>query len=167
MSKANLPASKDEWFFENYVEGSVFEFGPVEVEEEEILEFARRYDPQPFHTDPEAAKKSPYKGLIASGWQTCSLVMRALVEHYFSPVSSLGSPGIDEIRWILPVCPGDMLMVRATIIETKRSSSKPDRGIVRTLIEAVNQRQKTVLSFKSVNFMVCREKSRIVAQTEL
>ena len=93
--------------------------------------------------------------------------MRALVEHYFSPVSSLGSPGIDEIRWILPGCPGDMLMVRATIIETKRSSSKPDRGIVRTLIEAVNQRQKTVLSLKSVNFMLCREKSRTVAQTEL
>ena len=67
MSKSNLPASKDEWFFENYVEASVFECGPVEVEEEEILEFARRYDPQPFHTDPEAAKKSYYKGLIASG----------------------------------------------------------------------------------------------------
>ena len=86
MSKTKLPASKEEWFFENYKQDAVFEFGPVEVEEEEVLKFARRYDPQPFHIDPEAAKKSPYKGLIASGWQTCAFVMRELVEHYFSPV---------------------------------------------------------------------------------
>ena len=118
MSKTKLPASMEEWFFENYKRDAVFEFGPVE-EEEEGLKFARRYDPQPFHIDPEAAKKSPYKGLIASGWQTCAYVMRELVEHYFSPVSSLGSPGIDELRWILPVRPGDKLMVRATTIETK------------------------------------------------
>ena len=156
MSKTNLTVSKEEWFFESYVQGSVFEFGPVEIEEEEMLEFARRYDPQPFHTDPEAAKKSPYKGLIASGWQTCSFVMRALVEHYFSPISSLGSPGVDEIRWILPVCPGDLLMVRATIIETKLSRSKPDRGIVRTFIETINQQEDIVMSFRSVNFMLCR-----------
>ncbi|HIM44544.1 MAG TPA: acyl dehydratase, partial [Deltaproteobacteria bacterium] len=98
--------------------------------------------------------------LIASGWQTCAYVMRELVEHYFSPVSSLGSPGIDELRWILPVRPGDKLMVRATILETKRSRSKPDRGIVRSFIEAVNQQQETVMSFKSVNFMRCREVSK-------
>ena len=159
MSKTKLLASKEEWFFENYKRDAVFEFGPVEVEEEEVLKFARRYDPQPFHIDPEAAKKSPYKGLIASGWQTCAYVMRELVEHYFSPVSSLGSPGIDELRWILPVRPGDKLMVRATILETKRSRSKPDRGIVRSFIEAVNQRQETVMSFKSVNFMLCRKKT--------
>jgi glycosyltransferase involved in cell wall biosynthesis len=107
----------------------------------------------------EAAKKSPYKGLIASGWQTCAYVMRELVEHYFSPVSSLGSPGIDELRWILPVRPGDKLMVRATTIETKLSRSKPDRGIVRTFIEAINQQQEVVMSFKSVNFMLCRKKT--------
>ena len=85
--------------------------------------------------------------------------MRELVEHYFSPVSSLGSPGIDELRWILPVRPGDKLMVRATIIETKRSRSKCDRGIVRTFIEAVNQQQEVVISFKAVNFMRCCEMS--------
>ena len=85
--------------------------------------------------------------------------MRELVEHYFSPVSSLGSPGIDELRWISPVRPGDKLMVRATILETKRSRSKPDRGIVRSFIEAVNQQQETVMSFKSVNFMLCRKKT--------
>ena len=157
MSKTKLTASKEEWFFENYKQDAVFEFGPVEVEEKEVLEFARRYDPQPFHIDHEAAKKSPYMGLIASGWQTCSFVMRELVEHYLSPVSSLGSPGIDDLRWLLPVRPGDKLMVRATIIETKRSRSKPDRGIVRTFVEAVNQKQKVVMSFKVVNFMRCCE----------
>ena len=85
--------------------------------------------------------------------------MRELVEHYFSPGSSLGSPGIDELRWILPVRPGDKLMVRATTIETKLSRSKPDRGIVRTFIEAINQQQKVVMNFKSVNFMLCRKKT--------
>ena len=118
MTKSNLPTNKQEWFFENYIQGSVFEFGPLEVDENEVLEFARRYDPQPFHIDHEAAKKSSFEGIVASGWQTCSFVMRTLVDNYFSPVSSLGSPGIDEIRWKFPVRPGDKLMVRATIIET-------------------------------------------------
>ena len=81
--------------------------------------------------------------------------MRALVDNYFSPASSLGSPGIDELRWMIPVRPGDKLTVRATIIDTKRSRSKPDRGIVRTFIETLNQRQEIVMSFRSVNFMLC------------
>ena len=156
MTKSNLPANKQEWFFESYIQGSVFEFGPLEVDENEVLEFARRYDPQPFHIDHEAAKKSSFEGIIASGWQTCSFVMRTLVDNYFSPVSSLGSPGIDEIRWEFPVRPGDKLMVRATIIETKLSRSKPDRGIVRTFIETINQQEDIVMSFRSVNFMLCR-----------
>jgi acyl dehydratase len=83
----------------------------------------------------------------------------ALVDNYISPFSSLSSPGIDELRWILPVRPGDKLMVRATIIETKRSRSKPDRGIVRTFIETINQYEDLVMSFRSVNFMLCRESS--------
>ena len=156
MTKSNLPANKQEWFFESYIQGSVFEFGPLEVDENEVLEFARRYDPQPFHIDHEAAKKSSFEGIIASGWQTCSFVMRTLVDNYFSPVSSLGSPGIDEILWKFPVRPGDKLMVRATIIETKLSRSKPDRGIVRTFIETINQQEDIVMSFRSVNFMLCR-----------
>ena len=134
----------------------MFEFGPLDVDENEVLEFARRYDPQPFHIDHEAAKKSSFEGIIASGWQTCSFVMRALVDNYFSPVSSLGSPGIDEIRWKFPVRPGDKIMVCATIIETKLSRSKPDRGIVRTFIETINQQEDIVMSFRSVNFMLCR-----------
>ena len=160
MTKSNLPANKEEWFFECYIQGSVFEFGPLEVDENEVLEFARRYDPQPFHIDDEAAKQSSFEGIIASGWQTCSFVMRVLVDNYFSPVSSLGSPGIDEIRWKFPVRPGDKLMVRATIIETKLSRSKPDRGIVRTFIETINQHEDIVMTLSSVNFMLCRGSSR-------
>ena len=149
--------SKDNLFFEDYKEGSVFLFSPFEVKEAELLEFAERYDPQPFHFDHEAAKNGPYKGLIASGWQTCAFVMRVLVDNYFSKVSSLGSPGIDELRWLIPVRPGDELNVRATVRETKRSHSKPDRGIVKSFIEAINQQNKIAMSFHSVNFILCRE----------
>ena len=156
MTKTNLTAKKEEWFFENYIQGTVFEFGPLEVDETEVLEFARRYDPQPFHIDHEAAKKSPYEGIITSGWQTCSFVMRTLVDNYFSPVSSLGSPRIEELRWIIPVRPGDKLMARATIIETKCSRSNSDRAIVGTFIETKNHYEDLVMSFRSVNFMLCR-----------
>ena len=120
MSKTSKSSSSNqEWYFEDYQEDTVIEMGPVYVEEDELIEFALRYDPQPMHIDPEAAKTGPYKGLIASGWQTCALVMGELVNNYFSPTSSLGSPGIDELQWLRPVRPGDRLTVRATILETK------------------------------------------------
>ena len=157
MNKERSLLSKNEWFFENYEKGSVFIFGDIKIKEDDVLEFAKLYDPQPFHIDKNAAMKSPYKGLIASGWQTCALVMRLLVENFFSSSSSLGSPGIDELRWLIPVRPGDEINVRATVIETKRSSSKPDRGIVKIFIEAINQKKKIVMSFYSVNFILCRE----------
>ena len=118
------------------------------------MEFALRYDPQPMHIDYEASKKGPYKGLIASGWQTCALVMRELVKNYFSPSSSLGSPGIDELKWLKPVRPGDRLIVRATILETKLSRSKTDIGLDRTLVEALNQQNEKLVSFKVINFML-------------
>ena len=153
--KARPRSSNQEWFFEDYQKDTFIEIGPVYVEKYELIEFALRYDPQPMHIDSDSAKKGPYKGLIASGWQTCALVMRELVENYFSPSSSLGSPGIDELKWLKPVRPGDRLTVRATILETKLSRSKPDRGIVITLVEAFNQQQEKVVSFKASNFMLC------------
>ena len=160
MSKISKPSSANqEWFFEDYQEDTVIEMGPVYVEEDELIEFALRYDPQPMHIAPEAAKAGPYKGLIASGWYTCALVMRELVNNYFSPSSSLGSPGIDELQWLRPVRPGDRLKVRATILETKLSRSKPDRGLVRTLVEALNQQHEKVVSFKALNFMLRRKSS--------
>ena len=160
MSKISKPSSSNhEWFFEDYQKDTIIEMGPVYVEEDELIEFALRYDPQPMHIDPEAAITGPYKGLIASGWQTCALVMGELVKNFFSPSSSLGSPGIDELKWLKPVRPGDILTVRVTILETKLSLSKPDRGLVRTLVEALNQQQEKVVSFKALNFMIRRESS--------
>ena len=161
MSKTSKPSSSNqEWFFEDYQENTVIEMGPIYVEEDELIKFALRYDPQPMHIDLEAAKTGPYKGLIASGWHTCALVMGELVKNYFSPSSSLGSPGIDELQWLKPVRPGDRLTVRATILEAKRSRSKPDRGLVRTFVEALNQQQEKVASFKGLNFMLRRNISR-------
>lgn len=142
---------------EDYVVGSVSEFGSIVVEEAEIIDFARRFDPQVFHTDPEAAKKSIYGGLIASGWHTASMMMRLIVEHYLPGARSLGSPGIDELRWIMPVRPGDKLSVRVTVKEANRSRSKPDRGVVRSFVEVLNQNREVVLTMKAVNLLLCRD----------
>ncbi len=142
---------------EDYVVGSVSEFGSITVEEAEIIDFARRFDPQAFHTDPEAAKRSIYGGLIASGWHTAGMMMRLLVEHYLPSARSLGSPGIDELRWTKPVRPGDKLSVRVTVLEANRSHSKPDRGVLQSFIEVLNQNREVVLTLKAVNFMLCRE----------
>ncbi len=144
-------------YFEDYVVGLVHEFGSITVEEEEIIDFAKRFDPQVFHTDPEVAKKTSFGGLVASGWHTGGLVMRLLVENYFSKVANLSSPGLDEVRWTKPVRPCDELSVRATVQMAKRSQSKPDRGVLRTLIEVMNQRHEMVMTMKITSIMLCRE----------
>lgn len=145
------------FYFEDFVEGTTYEFGSVRIEEDEILDFARRFDPQPFHTDPEAARDSVYGGLIASGWHTASLMMRIFVDHYLSPASSLGSPGVDELRWLQPVRPGDVLSTRVTVVETRRSRSKPDRGLVHSYVEVLNQDGEIVMTLKGMNLFRCRE----------
>jgi acyl dehydratase len=147
----------DNRYFEDYVAGDVHEFGAVEVDEEEVLDFGRRYVPLSYHVDKEAAKQSLYGGVIASGWHTAALMMRVYVENYLSQVANLGSPGGDELRWDRPVFPGDVLSVRATVLEARRSESRPDRGIVRTFIEVLNQKSQVVMSMKMVNFVRCRE----------
>lgn len=146
-------------YFEDYVAGSIHEFGPIEVEEAEVIAFARRFDPQPFHLDPQAAAQTMFGGLIASGWHTACLTMRLCVDHYLSRVASLGSPGIDELRWLKPVRPGDELSVRISVLEATRSRSKPDRGIVHSFIEVRNQKEEIVMSMKAVNFMLRRDAS--------
>jgi acyl dehydratase len=145
-----------ERFFEDYVAGSVYECGTVTVDQSEIIEFAKKYDPQSFHVDPAAAAKGPFGGLIASGWHTGSLMMRLLADNFVSKVASLGSPGIDELRWLRPVRPGDSLSLRVTILEANRSRSKPDRGIVKTFSEVFNQNNEAVMSLKAVNLILCR-----------
>jgi len=146
----------DQRYFEDYAVGAIFDCGNIAVDQAEMIAFARRYDPQYFHADPEAAKESAFGGLIASGWQTAALTMRLLVEGYLSSVASLGSPGIDELRWTRPVRPGDILHVTVNVLDAKRSRSKPDRGIVRSLIEVTNQSGESVMSFKAINLLLCR-----------
>jgi len=143
-------------YFEDYVSGSVHEFGSIAVDEAEVITFATRYDPQPFHIDPVAAASTPFGGVIASGWHTAGLMMHLVVAHYLSHVASLASPGIDELRWTQPVRPGDTLSVRATVLDTRRSRSKPDRGIVQTLFEVLNQRGEVVMSAKAMNMLKTR-----------
>ncbi|OPY67188.1 MAG: Bifunctional protein PaaZ [Syntrophorhabdaceae bacterium PtaU1.Bin034] len=144
-------------YFEDHAPCSVYEFGAVRVTEKEIVDFAKRYDPQVFHTDPEAAKKSAFSGLVASGWHSVLIAMRLLVDHRLSRVANLGSPGINELRWLKPVRPGDVLSVRMTILEARRSQSKPDRGVVTGLVEVLNQTGETVTSWKGINIVRCRD----------
>jgi acyl dehydratase len=140
-------------YFEDYVPGSVREFGPAVVDEAEIVEFARRYDPQPIHTDPEWALSGPFGGLIASGWHTTAIMMRLLVDHYLPSAASLGSPGIDELRWLRPVRPGDELRVRVTVIEARPSRSKPDRGLLRSRVEVLEADGSAVMTLIALNMI--------------
>jgi acyl dehydratase len=146
----------DDRYFEDYVPGLTAEYGTVTVDADEIVAFARRYDPQDLHTDPVRAAAGPFHGLIASGWQTAGLMMRLYVEHYLSSVASLASPGMDEVRWLAPVRPGDALSIRVTVRDARRSRSKPDRGLVHTLIEVKNQHGTVVMSMLAMNLLRCR-----------
>jgi len=146
-------------YFDDYLPGATYDCGIFSVGEDEIISFAKQFDPQPFHVDLEAAARGPFGGLIASGWHTAALVMRQLVDHYLSAEASLGSPGLDEMRWPDPVRPGDTLRVRATVAEARRSLSKPDRGIMKTVIEAVNQDGRTVMRATATNFLRVRPDS--------
>ena len=140
-------------YFEDLPAGAVFEAGSVTVGEAEIVDFARQYDPQLFHVDPVAARDTIYGGLIASGWHTVALCMRLLVDGVFGHSHGMGSPGVDEIRWLQPVRPGDTLTVRAIMLEARVSRSKPDRGVLRFRIEAYNQHHEQVLSMTGTGFM--------------
>jgi acyl dehydratase len=146
----------DDRYFEDYVEGDVHSFGSIAVDADEIVSFAKRFDPQDFHTDPEAAKRTPFGGLIASGWHTAGLMMRLFLEHYLTHVASLGSPGLDELRWVKPVRPGDELSLRVTVLKAIPSKSKPDRGAVTSFIEVFNQTNEAVMTLKVVNIIARR-----------
>ena len=157
MNDSTFTVPAEDRYFEDYIAGSVHEYGSIAVEQEEIISFAERFDPQVFHTDPEGAKNTIFEGLIASGWHTCGLMMRLFVDHFLPKVASLGSPGVDELRWNKPVRAGDELSIRVNVLETKRSRSKPDRGIVHSLIEVMDQDRDVVMSMKAVNLFLCRQ----------
>jgi acyl dehydratase len=143
-------------YFEDYIEGDVHRFGTIAVEADQIVTFANQFDPQTFHTDPEAAKSGPFGGLIASGWHTAGLMTRLFMDHYLTKVASLGSPGGDELRWVKPVRPGDTLSVRVTVLKAVPSKSKPDRGAVTSFVEVINQAGEVVMTFKVVNIIAKR-----------
>jgi acyl dehydratase len=146
----------DDRYFEDYAEGAVYRFGSIAVTADEIAAFARQFDPQSFHTDADAAKRSPFGGLIASGWHTAALMMRLFVDHYLTHVASLASPGVDELRWIKPVRPGDTLSIRVTVLKAAPSKSKPDRGVVTSGVEVLNQADEVVMTVRAVNFIARR-----------
>ena len=145
-----------ERYFKDYLPGAVFEGGGISVSEADIIEFARQYDPQTMHTDPDAAARGYFGGLIASGWHTAALTMRLFADHFLSPASSLASPGIDELRWVRPVRPGDVLRLRVTVTEARRSRSKPNQGIVHSVAEVMNQKGEVVMTLKPISLIRCR-----------
>ena len=135
-------------YWEDFTAGQTDEIGRHTFGEQEMIEFARQFDPQPFHTDPEAAKQSFFGGLIASGWHTCAIAMRLMVQKYIGQAASAGSPGVDNIRWSAPVRPGDTITYRRVIVASRPSQSKPDLGLLQTRTEALNQRGEIVMTME-------------------
>lgn len=156
LSDADFAAPVHDRYFEDYVPGSVYAYGSITLTEDEVLRFAREFDPQPIHTNPQAAESGPFEGLIASGWHTCAIMMRLYADHYISKVAGLASPGIDELRWVRPVRPGDSLSIRTTVQQARVSRSKPDRGLVHTGIEVLNQQGEVVLTMTAMNLLLRR-----------
>ena len=143
-------------YFEDYRPGAVFTGGGIPVTAAEIVAFAGKYDPQPMHTDPQAAAEGRFGGLIASGWHTGAMMMRMFADNFLSPESSIASPGLDELRWLQPVRPGDVLSLRVTILEARRSKSRAEQGIVRSLVEVLNQRGEPVMTLKPISLIRVR-----------
>jgi len=137
-------------YLEDFTPGEVIELGERSLTEEAIIAFAREYDPQPFHVDPERAGESIYGGLIASGWQTVGTFMRLMVDSVLNDTISMGSPGVDQVRWLKPVRPGNTLRGRLTVGEITPSRSRPDRGTMRFGGELRNQRDEVVMTLDAL-----------------
>lgn len=147
---------RDAMWWEDFAQGQVFTTGGATLTEAQIIEFAMRHDPQPFHIDVEAAKATFYGGLIASGFQTLLTTFRLFHAENIINTCSLGSPGIDELRWLVPVRAGDTLRVRAEVLETRPSRSRPDRGFATVLYATTNQRDETVMTYRCPHILARR-----------
>ena len=139
------PQENIKYFWEDLTVGATMEIGSVTVERDEMLQFANKYDPQPFHLNDEAAAKSIFGRLSASGWHTCAMAMGLMVRNFLNISASLGSPGVEKIKWLRPVYPGDTLKLQARIVESRPLKSRPDVGLARTLWEMFNQDGEQVL----------------------
>lgn len=137
--------------FAEFQVGQVIEAGPLSLSERDIIEFAERWDPQWFHTDPAAAAEGRHRGLIASGWQTCGIAMKLVVDKALKGSESFASPGLAYLKWTHPVRPGDSLSVKATVLETRRAASKPTLGILRWRWQLFNQQGTQVLDLEATS----------------
>ena len=144
------------YHWEDFTPGRVFEHGARVLSENDIVGFAREWDPQRYHTDPQKAKHTTFGGLIASGWQSCAVLMRLMCDAYLNESSCVGSPGVDEIRFLLPVRPGDSLRFRSTVLESSPSRTRPGRGSVRFRWELINQNREVALSMLGSQFYLRR-----------
>ena len=143
-------------YWEDFEIGQVREFGHYEVTREAVLDFARSFDPQPFHLDDAAAAASLFGRLAASGWHTCAMAMRMMCDGYLLHSASLGSPGIERLAWTAPVFPGDVLSMRLTVLESRPLASRPTVGLVRNRSEVLNQNGQTVLTMEGMGFFARR-----------
>ena len=143
-------------YFEDFEPGAVEEYGPRLVTREEIIAFATEFDPQPFHIDEEAARTSMLGGLCASGWHTCCIMMRMIADGFVLNSASMGAPGIEEVKWLLPVWPNDTLTVRRTVLDKRVSRSRPEFGFVRILMEVLNQDGRCVMTMVTPMMMRLR-----------
>ncbi len=139
------------YYWEDFNVGERMVLGTKTFTEEEIIRFAKEFDPQPFHVDKEKAEQSFFGGIIASGWHTCSVAMRMMCDAYLNESASIGSPGVDNIRWLKPVRPGDTLRAERVILESRASSSKADIGIVKSRWETFNQQNELVMSMEGIS----------------
>ena len=145
MTANASPQSDPLLYWEDFREGEVREFGRTTLKHDDIVRFASEFDPQPFHIDDAAAAGSLWGGLIASGWHTAAIAMRMMCDEYLLRAASLGSPGLDSLKWLLPVRPGDTLSVRLTILETRPLESKPGVGLLKSRHEVLNQDRQVVM----------------------
>ncbi len=144
----NAPQKTYTYYWEDFPVGKVSEFGHMTVSAEEIIDFAGKFDPQPFHLTEEGGKNSLFGGLCASGWHTCAMAMRMMCDGYILESASLGSPGLENIRWLKPVRPGDTLHIRSVVLEARPMDSKPHVGLLRVRTEVLNQNNEEVMQME-------------------
>ena len=154
LARFSSPAS-DRWY-EDYEPGATYVLGTFSLSEAEIIDFATRFDPQSFHIDAKAAAESHFGGIIASGWHTAAAAMRLLVDGFISTCGGLGSPGLDQIRWVKPVRPGMVLEARVTVREKRVSQSKPDRGLISHTVEVLDAKGELMMSYQGTGMVRLR-----------
>ena len=149
MPDTHKPHKAFRYYWEDFAAGSMREFGPMAVTREATVEFARQWDPQPFHLDDVAGDASLFGRLSASGWHTCAMAMRMMCDSYLLDTASMGSPGIENLKWLKPVHPGDTLRGCLTVLESRLMKSRPDLGLSRSRCDIFNQHDDTVLTMES------------------